>query len=100
MTRKWINAAGGKYSAKVSKIVPVGGRLDCADTNPGHYRANVEAMANYMVKGSADAVAKELSLNLRKWSGRVIGKRWGRTQNLRMPLGKQLAPLTRNKGQP
>lgn len=82
LTQKWIKAAGGKYSAKVSKIVPVGGRLDCNLNNPQHYWANVEAMANYMVKGSADAVAEELGLSLRKWSGRVIGKRWGRTQNL------------------
>ncbi len=80
--RKWINAAGGEYSAKVSDMRPIGGRLDCARSNPGHYWANAEAMGNYMVKGSADAVAVELGLVTRKPGGRIIGKRWGRTQNL------------------
>ncbi|WP_394728945.1 hypothetical protein [Altererythrobacter sp. GH1-8] len=82
LIRKWIKQAGGRYSAKVSDMRPIGGSLQCAVTNPSHYWANAEAMANYMVKGSADAVADELGLSLRKWGGRVIGKRWGRTQNL------------------
>lgn len=80
--RKWIKRAGGQYSTKVSDMRPIGGRLDCASTNPAHYWANAEAMANYMVKGSADTVAEELGLRLRKHGGLVVGKRWGRTQNL------------------
>lgn len=82
LPRKWIKAAGGKYSAKVSDMRPIGGRLDCNLNNSQHYWANAEAMGNYMVKGSADAVADELGLVTRKNGGRVIGKRWGRTQNL------------------
>lgn len=81
-TRKWVKQAGGKYSARVSKIVPIGGRLDCALKNPGHYWANAEAMGNYMVKGSAETVADELGLTLRKWSGHIVGKRCGWTQNI------------------
>lgn len=80
--RKWIKAAGGKYRAKVSDMRPIGGRLDCNLSNPQHYWANAEAMGNYMVKGSADAVAEELGLTVRKRGGRVLGKRCGRTQNL------------------
>lgn len=82
LPRKWIKAAGGTYRTKVSKMEAIGGSLICAETNPGHYWANAEAVANYMVKGSTDAVADELGLERRKSGGRVIGKRWGRTQNL------------------
>ncbi len=81
-TRKWIRQAGGIYCKGVSDIRPVGAWLDCAEANAGHYLQNIEAMANYMVKGSADEVADELGLDLRRHGGRVIGKRWGRTQNL------------------
>lgn len=80
--RKWIKRAGGQYSTKVSDMRPIGGRLDRASTNPAHYWANAEAMANYMVKGSSETVAVELGLRLRKHGGLVVGKRWGRTQNI------------------
>lgn len=46
------------------------------------YRENLQAVANYMLKGSADDVAPELGLSLRKRGGEVIGKRSGRTQNV------------------
>jgi hypothetical protein len=82
LPRKWIKAAGGRYRAKVSDMRAIGGRLDCDLNNPQHYWANVEAMGNYMVKSSADTVADELGLALRKWGGRIVGKRWGRTQNI------------------
>lgn len=80
--RKWIKRAGGKYSARVSDMRPIGGRLDCYLNNPQHYWTNVEAMASYMVKGSASEVVAELGLVTVKAGGRVIGKRWGRTQNV------------------
>ncbi|QUL38138.1 hypothetical protein [Erythrobacter sp. JK5] len=82
LIRKWIKQAGGQYSRKVSKMDAIGGSLICATTNPILYWANMETVASYMVKGSAGSVANELGLSLRKWGGRVIGKRWGRTQNL------------------
>jgi len=83
LTRKWIKRASGRYCAKVSDIRPIGGHLDCVLTSPAHYWANAEAMANYMLKGSGDDVADELGLRLRKCGGQVVGKRWGRTQNLK-----------------
>lgn len=86
LTRKWIKGAGGRYRKNASRIVPIGGWIDCANTSRARYRANLENLANYMVKGSAECVAEELGLRLRKTGGRVIGKRCGRTQNLRMPI--------------
>lgn len=60
----------------------IGRRASCAETSRALYRANLEAVANYMLKGSADDVAPELGLSFRKCGGEVIGKRSGRTQNL------------------
>lgn len=82
LTRKWIKAAGGRYLAGNSRIRSIGGSLRCPDTNPCKYRANQEALGNYLVKGSGPCVADELGLERLKPSGAIIGKRCGWTQNL------------------
>ena len=85
LTRRWIKAAGGRYSKGVSYIRPIGGSLNCAWTSPALYRENLERLGNYFTKGSESAVAAELGLELLKPGGAIIGKRWGRTQNLSNP---------------
>lgn len=83
LTRRWIKAAGGRYSTGVSHIRPIGGSLNCAWTSPALYRENLERLGNYLTKGSNTAVAAELGLELIKPGGEIVGKRWGRTQNVR-----------------
>lgn len=83
LTRRWIKAAGGIYRKGVSRIRPVGGSVNCAWTSPALYRENLERLGNYFTKGSDSAVAAELGLELLKPGGEIVGKRWGRTQNLR-----------------
>lgn len=61
----------------------ISGCSNCAQTSRALNRENLEALANHMLKGSADDVAAELWLSLRKRGGEEIGKRRGRTQNLR-----------------
>ena len=82
LTRRWIKAAGGTYRKKVSRVVPIGGSINCAWTSPDLYHVNLENLANYLVKGSDRNGAQELGLELLKSGGRIIGKRSGRTQNL------------------
>lgn len=82
LTRRWIKAAGGTYRKGVSRIRPVGGSLNCAWTSPELYRENLERLGNYLTKGSNSAVAAELGLELLKPGGAIVGKRWGRTENL------------------
>lgn len=82
LTRRWIKAAGGQYRKGVSRIRPVGGSLNCAWTSPDLYRENLERLGSYFTKGSDSAVAAELGLELLKPGGTIVGKRWGRTQNL------------------
>jgi hypothetical protein len=82
LTRRWIKAAGGQYRKSVSRIRPIGGSVNCAWTSPALYRENLERLGNYLTKGSESAVAAELGLELLKPGGEIVGKRWGRTQNL------------------
>ncbi|MDC8755198.1 hypothetical protein OIK40_11165 [Erythrobacter sp. sf7] len=84
LTRRWIKAAGGQYSKGVSRISPIGGSVNCAWTSPALYRENLERLGNYFTKGSDSTVAAELGLDLLKPGGAIVGKRWGRTQNLRV----------------
>ena len=85
LTRRWIKAAGGQHARRVSHIRPIGGSLNCAWTCPALYRENLERLGNYLTKGSDLAVAAELGLELLKPGGAIVGKRWGRTQNLTVP---------------
>ena len=82
LTRRWIKSAGGQYRKGVSRVRQVGGSLNCAWTSPDLYRLNLERLGNYLTKGSDSVVAAELGLELLKPGGTIIGKRWGRTQNL------------------
>jgi hypothetical protein len=84
LTRDWIKRAGGTYRKGVSRIRPIGGTVNCAWTSPALYRENLEQLGNYFTKGSDSAVAAELGLELLKPGGVIIGKRWGRTQNLKL----------------
>jgi hypothetical protein len=84
LTRRWIKAAGGQHAKRVSYIRPIGGSHNCAWTSPALYRENLERLGNYLTKGSDPAVAAELGLDLLKPGGAIVGKRWGRTQNLRL----------------
>ena len=82
LTRRWIKGAGGQYSKGVSRIRPIGGSASCAWTSPALYRENLERLGSYFTKGSDSAVGAELGLELLKPGGAIVGKRWGRTQNL------------------
>jgi len=86
-TRRWIVAAGGKYQAKVSKVVSFAGRLDRADMSSdpfvnGLYRANADAVLAYLLKYVEADVGVALGLSRFGESGRIVGKRCGWTQNI------------------
>ncbi len=82
LTRRWIKAAGGQYSKGVSHIRPIGGSVNGAWTSPALYRENLERLGNYFTEARDNAVAAELGLDRLKPGGAIVGKRWGRTQNL------------------
>lgn len=81
-TRRWIEAAGGRYSKGVGKVRPIGRSLHCAWTSRSLYLENLETLGNYFTKGSQNDVATELGLELLKPGGHIVGKRCGWTQNI------------------
>jgi hypothetical protein len=87
LTCKWIKAAGGEYAKGISHVRSIGGGLKSGDSGSPHYRANLEMLANYHLKGSAPDVARELGLTKLKAGGSIIGKRCGWTQNLGEKVG-------------
>lgn len=82
LTRRWIDRAGGRYRARVSRVVSIGGTLNCATTNPGHYLANLQTVLAYVLKAADPDTGRRLALPRYDEGGRVIGKRAGWTQNV------------------
>jgi len=85
MTRRWLKQiAAGKY-VKGGIVTRVIGRRSSDYRNALElYRVNLEALATgYFLKGASREAA--FSLDLPRWEegGKVRGKRWGRSQNLR-----------------
>jgi len=81
-TRGWIVAAGGTYERNVSYVRPIGGPLKRLDPTSEHYKANADAVIDYLLKGANEAAA--LALGLSHWGefGWIIGKRCGLTENI------------------
>lgn len=82
LTRRWIDRAGGTYRARVSRTKSIGGALNCAATNPGHYAANLQTVLAYVLKAADTNTGRRLALRRYGEGGRVIGKRAGWTQNV------------------
>jgi hypothetical protein len=84
MTRRWLKQlVAGEYRSGAIKTRVIGRRSSDYLKAPELYRANLASLAiSYLLKGASREAAHQLSLQ--RWSegGRVIGKRWGRSQNL------------------
>ena len=84
-TLRWIRAAGGVPSRRVSKVRRIGGSIRNAQPGSEHYRANADKVLAYLVKGASVETGRALALPRYGETGPVIGKRAGWTVN----IGKQ-----------
>lgn len=83
LTRRLIVAAGGTYRKGVSKVTVVGGRLAKVEgSREARQVANAENVMRYVLKASAVETGERLGLTRVGKSGNIVGKRWGRTQNI------------------
>lgn len=83
-TRRWIERATGReYRAGVSctKVIGRSRKAAYAATEP--FLVNLEAVAAYVAKGASIDAVEALALNMSQPGGRIIGKRWGKSQNLK-----------------
>lgn len=81
-TRRWVRLAGGKNTTRVSRVRPIGGSLQCADSDSEHYRHSVGKVLSYVLKGASRDVGAALGLERCGERGLIVGKRCGRTQNV------------------
>lgn len=81
-TRRWIEAAGGRYGKGVSKVRIIGGSLASASRGSERHWENVRKVLAYLLKGASVQAGVALGLARYGEGGKVIGKRCGRTQNI------------------
>lgn len=84
MTRRWLlRVTGGKYVKGASKFDTIGQRASDYRNAPEIYRENLsKLLVGYLLKGASKQTAHELLLPRWDEGGRIVGKRWGRSQNL------------------
>ena len=84
--QRWIERISGRpYKKGAIKTTRIGGTANAHEQNPGLYLANLATVVGYLIKGTCPNTGAALELKRIQAQGRVIGKRWGRSQN----LGKQ-----------
>lgn len=81
-TRRWINLAGGRCMAKVSRVTAIAGRIGAAERGGAHYASNLATVRSYLLKGADRATCEALGLDYRGSQGTVVGKRCGWSQNI------------------
>ena len=85
MTRRWLlRVTGGKYVKGAARFDTIGQRASDYRDAPEIYRENLsKLLVGYLLKGASKRAAHELGLPRWDDGGRIVGKRWGRSQNLR-----------------
>ena len=82
-TRRWIEAAGGKWHRGISKVRIVAGCLPKVRMNTdSHHAANATNVLRYLLKGASAEMGEKLDLKRAGCDGRIVGKRCGWTQNI------------------
>lgn len=82
--QRWIERVSSRpYKKGTIKTTRVGGTAKAHEQNPGLYLANLATVVGYVIKGTAPDGAQSLKLERVKAQGRVIGKRCGRSANIK-----------------
>lgn len=82
-TRRWIEAAGGRWQPGVSCVRIIGGRLSKKEVNrDAHLKANAANITRYLLKAASVETGERLALTRAGRSGPIVGKRCGWTQNI------------------
>ena len=82
-TRRWIEAAGGRWQRGVSKVRTVGARSTKVEENSKAHRiANAANVVRYLLKAASVKTGERLALTRAGRGGRIVGKRCGWTQNV------------------
>ena len=82
--QQWIERVSRRpYKKGAIKTTRIGGTAKAHEQNPGLYMANLATVVGYIIKGTCPKTAAALELKRIKAQGRVMGKRCGKSQNIR-----------------
>ena len=85
--QRWIERISGRpYRKGTIKTTRVGGTAKAHEQNPGLYLANLATVVGYLIKGTCPKAGAVLELERIKPQGRVMGKRCGRSANIKGAL--------------
>ena len=85
--QRWIErVSGSRYKKGTIKTTRVGGTAKAHEQNPGLYLANLATVVGYLIKGICPNAGATLELERMKAQGRVMGKRCGRSANIKGAL--------------
>lgn len=82
--QRWIERISSRPYEKGSiKTMRVGGTAKAHERNPSRYLANFATIVGYLIKGTCPNAGAALKLCRIKAQGRVMGKRCGRSENIK-----------------
>jgi hypothetical protein len=82
--QRWIERISGRpYKKGTIKTTRIGGAAKAPEQNTELYLANLSTVVGYVIKGTCRKAGDALQLERIKAQGRVMGKRCGRSVNIR-----------------
>ena len=82
--QRWIQRISGRrYKKGAIKTTRIGRTAKAHESNPGLYLANLAKIVGYVLKGTCPKAGAALKLERINPQGRIMGKRCGRSQNIR-----------------
>lgn len=82
--KRWIERISDRrYRTGTIKTTRIGGTAHAHESNPNLYLANLATVVGYVMKGTCPKAGAALELERIKAQGPVMGKRCGRSQNIR-----------------
>ncbi len=83
--QRWIEHISGRpYKKGTIKTTRIGGTAKAHEQNPALYLVNLATVVGYVVKGTCPTAGAALELERIKPQGRLMGKRCGRSQNMKL----------------
>ena len=85
--QRWLERISGRqYKKGAIKTTRIGGTAKAHESNPNLYLANLATVVGYVMKGTCPTAGAALQLKRMKAQGRVMGKRCGRSTNIKGKL--------------
>ena len=81
--RRWVKRVTGRdYVSRTSRTRTIGRSAGAAKTSPGSFLANSAVVCGYISKSAPARVLELLAVSRGAEMGKIVGKRWGRSQSL------------------